>query len=117
VRVPGVTVSTVPPYTVVSAFGELDLAIAPELRRCLHAVIEEGITDVIVDLSEATFVDSTILGVLVGAQQRLDRTINPLTVVCSREAILKVFRLTALDRVFRICPSLAHAITAKVVPD
>src|SRR5512133_861971 len=64
VRAP-VTVSTVPPYTVVAASGELDLAIAPELRRRLHAVIEDGITDVIVDLSEATFVDSTILGVLV----------------------------------------------------
>jgi anti-sigma B factor antagonist len=117
VRVPGVTVSTVPPYTVVAAFGELDLAIAPELRRCLHAVIEEGITDLIVDLSAATFVDSTILGVLVGAQHRLNRLVNPLTVVCARPAVLTVFRLTALDRVFRICPSLEDAIRAPVASE
>ena len=104
-----VTVSVVPPYTVVSATGELDLMIAPELRRRLLEVLDGGVTDVIVDFSSVTFVDSTILGVLVGAQQRLDRVAHPLTVVCAREAVLKVLRLTALDRVFRIQPTLAEA--------
>ena len=104
-----VTVSVVPPYTVVTATGELDLVIAPELRRHLQQVLDGGVTEVIVDFSGATFVDSTILGVLVGAQQRLDRVAHPLTVVCAREAVLKVLRLTALDRVFRIQPTLAEA--------
>jgi anti-sigma B factor antagonist len=104
-----VTVSVVPPYTVVAATGELDLVIAPELRRRLQEVLDGGVTEVIVDFSNATFVDSTILGVLVGAQQRLDRIAHPLTVVCAREAVLKVLRLTALDRVFRIQPTLADA--------
>jgi anti-sigma B factor antagonist len=104
-----VTVSAVPPYTVVTATGELDLVIAPELRRRLQEVLDGGVTEVVVDFSGATFVDSTILGVLVGAQQRLDRVAHPLTVVCAREGVLKVLRLTALDRVFRVRSTLADA--------
>jgi anti-sigma B factor antagonist len=109
-----VTVTVVPPHTVVTATGDLDLAVAPELRQCLHRILDDGVTDVIVDLSGASFVDSTILGVLVGAQQRLDRSSHPLTLICAREGILKVFRLTGLDRVFQIRPSLDEATGAAV---
>jgi anti-sigma B factor antagonist len=101
-----VTVTTMPPHTVVAAAGELDLAMAPELRGCLHRLLDDGATDLVVDLTDASFVDSTILGVLVGAQQRLNRAGRRLTLVCSREAILRVLRLTSLDRVFVVRGSL-----------
>ena len=47
--------------------GEIDLATAPALRACLLAL--EG--DVIVDLSEVDFLDSTGIGVLVAQRKRL----------------------------------------------
>ena len=48
--------------------GEHDLSTAPELRARLH---ELGDTSaVIIDLDETTFVDSSILGVLVGGLRR-----------------------------------------------
>jgi anti-sigma B factor antagonist len=49
--------------------GEHDLSTAPELRRRLEEVLSEG-TGVVVDLSRATFIDSSILGVILDAKRR-----------------------------------------------
>ena len=54
--------------------GEVDLYVAPELKQQLLEVIERGATEVVVDLTDATFIDSTTLGVLIGAVRRLRTT-------------------------------------------
>ena len=48
----------------VSVAGEVDLATAPELKEALGHAVSSGATGVLVDLSNATFIDSTTLGVL-----------------------------------------------------
>ena len=58
--------------------------------------------DVIVDLTETTFIDSSSLGVLIGAHRRLRRLQGRLVVVCYNDAIVKTFRITGLDGVFTI---------------
>jgi anti-sigma B factor antagonist len=58
---------------VVRVTGELDLHTAPRLQQELDALIADGVSRVVVDLAEAPFVDSTGLGVLVAAGQRLGR--------------------------------------------
>ena len=52
---------------VVTATGELDLAVKDELREVLASL--DGV--VTVDLTEVTFVDSSTIGVFVGAHKRL----------------------------------------------
>ena len=54
---------------VLTVRGEHDLSTAPDLRRRLKALIGEG-DSIVVDLSPATFVDSTILGVILDAYRR-----------------------------------------------
>jgi anti-sigma B factor antagonist len=54
---------------VVSISGEHDLSTAPELRRRLRKLLGEG-SAIVVDLSQATFVDSSILGVILDARRR-----------------------------------------------
>lgn len=49
--------------------GEHDLNTAPELRSQLDRVIEDG-DPIVIDLSPATFVDSSILGVILDARRR-----------------------------------------------
>jgi len=49
--------------------GEHDLSTAPELRRRLDKLLEEG-TPTVVDLSPATFIDSSILGVILEGRRR-----------------------------------------------
>ena len=93
---------------VVALAGEVDLYTAPELRRELFDVIRRGAKDVVVDLSRTTFIDSTTLGVLVDAARRL-RPSGRVRLVCTDANILKVFQITALDRLFTIHPSLVEA--------
>jgi anti-sigma B factor antagonist len=49
--------------------GEHDLSTAPELRRRLDKLLAEG-TPTVVDLSPATFIDSSILGVILDGRRR-----------------------------------------------
>ena len=49
--------------------GEHDLSTAPELRRRLDVLLDEG-TAAVVDLSSATFIDSSILGVILDCRRR-----------------------------------------------
>ncbi len=55
------------PGPVVTATGELDLAVKDELREVLSPLT--GV--VTIDLTEVTFVDSSTIGVFVGAHKRL----------------------------------------------
>jgi anti-sigma B factor antagonist len=87
---------------VISLAGEVDLYTAPEFKQQLLEVISQGATEVIVDLSSTTFIDSTTLGVLVGGVKRLRPNEGRLSLVCSDRNITKIFEITGLDRVFDI---------------
>ena len=92
--------------------GEVDLYTAPEFKERMVQVIEEGKTRVVVDLSKATFIDSTTLGVLVGGVKRLRPSGGSLAIVCSDQNIQKIFEITGLDRVFPIHESREEALSA-----
>ena len=62
---------TVDDNTVLEVGGEVDVYTAPRLRERLVELVEGGARKVIVDLSRVEFLDSTGLGVLVGALKRL----------------------------------------------
>jgi anti-sigma B factor antagonist len=96
---------------VISLAGEVDLYTAPEFKQQLLEVIGQGATDVIVDFSNTTFIDSTTLGVLVGGVKRLRVHDGQLSIVCSDRNITKIFEITGLDRVFSIYPTREEAAT------
>jgi anti-sigma B factor antagonist len=54
---------------VLTISGEHDLSTAPNLRRRLDNLLDEG-TATVVDLSPATFIDSSILGVILDGRRR-----------------------------------------------
>jgi anti-sigma B factor antagonist len=90
--------------------GEVDLYTAQEFKKELLDAIAQGAKQVIVDFSKTTFIDSTALGVLVGAVKRLRMNEGQLSLVCSDGNITKVFAVTGLDRVFRIYPNRVEAL-------
>ena len=97
---------------VVAVRGEIDLFTAPELKKTLAEAIEEGATRVVVDLSETTFLDSTALGVLIGAVKRLRQRDGQLVIVNSDANIQKTFEITGLDQIFALLPSRDEALRA-----
>jgi anti-sigma B factor antagonist len=96
----------------VAVAGEVDLSTAPALKQALLETIEGGSRKVLVDLSHATFIDSTTLGVLMGAVKRLRPAGGELAIACNDPNIRKIFEITLLDRIFEIYPSLDEALLA-----
>jgi anti-sigma B factor antagonist len=95
---------------VIELGGEVDLYTAPDFKDRLLKLIDEGKTRIVVDLSKATFIDSTTLGVLVGGVKRLRPTGGTLALVCTDPNIIKIFEITGLDRVFPIHGSRDEAL-------
>jgi len=100
---------------IVAVRGEIDLFTAPEFQQRIAAPIEDGATRVIVDLTEVTFIDSSSLGVLIGAHRRLKQRNGSLVVVCDNDAIVKTFKITGLDGVFTLVRSLDDALDGEAV--
>jgi anti-sigma B factor antagonist len=91
--------------------GELDLCGAPQFDERVTAAIDSGKRQLVVDLSEATFIDSTMLGLLMSWARRVSPEAGSVELVCTDERILKTFRLTGLDRVFRIYDTREEAFS------
>ncbi len=96
--------------SVVEVAGEIDVYTAPQLRERLINLVESGARQVVVDLGRVEFLDSTGLGVLVGALKRLRSAGGELSLVCAQERLLKIFRITGLDRVFTLYDSVDAAV-------
>ena len=94
---------------VVTLEGEIDVYTAPRLKDALVEAIEAGCVDVIVDLEGVAFIDSSGLGVLVGALRRAKEHSGAVRLVCTTESILKIFRITGLDKVFPIFSNVREA--------
>ena len=92
--------------------GDLDLHVAPELRERITAVIDEGTSSLLLDLSGVTFVDSMALGVILGGMKRLRAKGGRLRLVVPQQDVRRIFEITLLDHVLDIDPSRAAALTA-----
>jgi anti-sigma B factor antagonist len=105
------SVDTVDGRIVVHVSGEVDLANAPELDEQLATVMGQAPSQLVVDLTNVTFMDSTGLGVLVRALKRSRELEIRLDLIVTNERVLKVFGITGLDTVLPIHSSM-DSITA-----
>jgi anti-sigma B factor antagonist len=82
---------------VLTISGEHDLSTAPNLRRRLDSLLDEG-TATVVDLSPATFIDSSILGVILDGRRRASEHRLGFAVVHSNgaDAVDRVLEVTGL---------------------
>lgn len=98
---------------VLKATGELDAYTAPDVRAELAQLTETaGPLTLVCDLSAVTFLDSSALGVLIGALKRLRESGGELRIVQPRSEARRIFSLTALDRVLPLFETRAEAIAA-----
>jgi anti-sigma B factor antagonist len=97
---------------IVSVAGDVDISTSPDLREALATVVSGGSRAIVVDLAAVKFVDSTALGVLVGAYTAVRNTGGRLAVVNDHPAVLKVLQITALHDVLGVRATLADAMAA-----
>lgn len=92
--------------TVVIPRGVIDLATIGAFRGVLDEVFSHGAVDLVLNLNEITFIDSTGLGALISARRRAHAFKGSLLLVCENDVVLRVLRITGLERVFDIVPTL-----------
>jgi len=96
---------------VLAPHGEIDAYTAPALRdRIVGALEADDVTDLVVDLQGTTFLDSSALGVLVGALKRMRERDGRLALVAPPANIARIFEITSLDSVLDLYPSLEAAL-------
>ena len=95
---------------VLAVSGEVDVATVPKMREQLHSLVARGDDRIVVDLDAVDFLDSTGLGVLVGALKRVRSSGGDLQLICSQPRIRKVFEVTGLTKVFIIHDNLDEAL-------
>ena len=86
--------------------GESARAGAPRRRQAVVAEAAAGERHVVLDLTAVDFIDSTGLGVVVGALRRLRTHDGELSVVCPEPRLRRVFEMCDLDRVFTLYGSV-----------
>jgi anti-anti-sigma factor len=96
---------------IVELHGEHDLSTVDDLHGRLDAIFATG-TSVVIDLSTASFIDSSILNELVRAQRRVDHNRGEQLAVVAPPGgfAARVFDQVALDALVRVCDSRADAL-------
>lgn len=103
--------------TVVTAVGDIDLATAPQLRACLSAAIDADAQALVIDVTGVGFLDSTGIGVLIGAWNRLGSRPDAITLVGASPLVRRVLQLTAIDRIFTLRDRLPEAVGVVTKPE
>lgn len=97
------------------AGGEIDYEASPQLRECLADHVNEGKRQLVLDLSAVTFIDSTAIGVLVGAVMRMHELGGgSLTVVCNEEnrRVVRIFEIAGVESLIALHHSREEALSA-----
>lgn len=97
---------------VVELAGEIDLDRAPQVRALLLDCVIRG-NDVLVDLSQVTYIDSSGIAGLVEALQQARELGRSFDLVALSPQALRVFELARLDQVFAIHPDIDTALAAR----
>jgi anti-sigma B factor antagonist len=91
--------------------GEIDISTVTRLRERLFELAASS-RHLVIDLDQVTFIDSAGLSALVGTANQAAAHGTSVHVVCARPKILKVFRLTGLDRRLPPAPTVEEALAA-----
>jgi anti-sigma B factor antagonist len=83
--------------TILSVYGELDLSTAPRLADAIAELIDRGHNRVVLDLDLVEFIDSTAIGVLVAARNRLQDAGGTMSIAAAGPRVRRVAEMCGLD--------------------
>lgn len=92
-----VTTQTTASGSLIKVTGEVDVSCADTLRSALAAALEDGAPQITVDLSEVSYIDSTGIGVLVGAAHKAAEQNGMLSVAHPQKNVARVLALLGVD--------------------
>ncbi|MFI9015006.1 STAS domain-containing protein [Streptomyces griseus] len=102
-------------WTVLRMSGELDLVTSPVVRQSVHEAVAEGQHDVVLDLSEVFFCDSSGVGVLIASRRLMKscggrlRLVLPARGAEDGSHVNKVLGALGVRRLFDVYPDARSA--------
>lgn len=87
-------------HAVVTVKGDVDLYTAPVLEQQLTELVDDGAREIVVDVADMTFMDTTGLSVLVTTFRRLQPHEGRMSLRSPRPSVRKTLEITGLDAVF-----------------
>ncbi|MBU0654785.1 MAG: STAS domain-containing protein [Gammaproteobacteria bacterium] len=91
--------------------ARMDAVIAPELKNHIAQLFNDGNTRIVLDISAVTFMDSSSLGALVSLLKIVGNR-GDLIISGATGIVADLFKLTRMERVFRMTPSVNAALEA-----
>jgi anti-anti-sigma factor len=97
---------------VLEAYGEIDLATAPDLSVVIDRLAAERETCLIVDLEHVSFIDSSGLAALISGHKRFAEVGGKLFVACSSPLLRRGFEITGVTELLGLAESRELAVGA-----
>jgi len=95
---------------VITLSGRFDGATIPPIRHWLEEATSKGPANIVVNLNQVVFLDSSALATLVFGLKRATQNNGALRLCCLQRRVRLLFELTRMDRVFEIYPCEEDAI-------
>jgi anti-sigma B factor antagonist len=80
--------------------GEIDIYTAQLFKEKLYHTVDKSDKDLVVDCSNLNYIDSTGLGIFVGALKKIKQKGKNIFIENVRDNIRKLFVITGLDKLF-----------------
>ena len=99
-----ITTKPDPERYVVAVTGEVDISNADKLRKSIDLALEQPTEEVCLDFDEVAYIDSTGIGVLVGAAHHAEEHGKRFAIVNAQPGVMRVAELLGVDREISITP-------------
>lgn len=87
-------------YVKLSLQGEVDIFTSQKLKERLYNIIDTSVKDIVIDCLGLNYIDSTGLGIFVGALKKAKQHDKTIKLVNLKDNIKKLFTITGLDKIF-----------------
>jgi|SRR3712207_3523808 len=86
----------------VGLVGELDISCSEQLKSKLKGNLEEKLSDINIDMSKLSYIDSTGVGVIVGIMKNLRSNGKDIKIINAKDNVRKIFSITGLDQIIKM---------------
>lgn len=97
---------------VLSLEGEIDLHVSPAVTQSLNVMTDEKPERIVIDLSHATYIDSSGLAALILSMQKVEAYGGRFFLTGVHETMRSIFETSRLDQIFQIFPDVDAALAA-----
>jgi anti-anti-sigma factor len=95
---------------VIAVEGEADMTTAVKFNESFFSAARSGVRKVVADLTDVTFIDTTMLNALVVGHRRMVRDQGRFAVVCDGPRVTRVLEITGLGQILDVFRSREDAL-------